>query len=326
MTATAVPANDHGLRVSARSAEVESPQLACVLAGRSNVKYPDALVLPLRDLVGTSRIEFWNAGAEPRVEAHQHFSLRDGGDWLYGSVEIDEQGDLATATEHAYGLLVAHSQRLGYGHCLRTWNYFGAINAGEGDDERYRHFVAGRARVIDAPPADGYPAATAIGIPAPPDQLHVHWLAARRPGIAIENPRQVSAFDYPRDYGPVAPGFSRAMLVPGQVPLLLISGTASIVGHASQHGDTIAQLDEIFGNLAELVGAAEQRAHARADFARDAMIRVYLRDPAEASLVRARLLQRLGADAAFMLLHGDVCRDELRIEIEAALPMRHALS
>lgn len=316
---------DHGLRLTARSAEVESPQLACVLAGRGNVKYPGAVVLPLRDLVGSSRVEFWNLDEPAQVESHQHFTLRHSDDWLYGSIEIDEQGDLATATEHAYGLLLAHSHRLGFAHCVRIWNYFGAINDGEHDDERYRRFVAGRARVIDAPPAEGYAAATAIGLPSPPDQLHVHWLAAKQPGIAIENPRQVPAFEYPSDYGPVAPGFSRAMLVPGEEPLLLISGTASIVGHASQHDDTLTQLGEIFDNLAELVRVAEMRAHARADFARDALLRVYLRDPAEAGAVRGWLLQRLGAQASFMLLHGDVCRADLRIEIEAALPMRHAI-
>ncbi len=55
------------------------------------------------------------------------------------------------------------------------------------------------------------------------------------------------------------------------------------------------------------------------------MLRVYLRDASEAAVVRTHLLERLGADACFMLLHGDVCRADLRVEIEAALPMRHAL-
>ena len=325
MTSIASTSVDHGLRPMAQSAAVDEPSLVCLLPGRANVKYPDGVVLPLRDLVGGSRIEFWNVADAPRVERHQHFTLRHSDDWLFGSLELDEDGDLATATEHAYGLMQAQSHRLGFTHFVRIWNYFGAINAGEGDDERYRHFVAGRARVIAQPPAEGYAAATAIGLPSPPDQLHIHWLAAKQPGIAIENPRQVSAFEYPRDYGPVAPGFSRAMLVPGESPLLLISGTASIVGHASQHADTIAQLDEILMNLDALITAAGARAHARADLGRDGLLRVYLRDPAEAGVVRAHLQRLLGANACFMLLHGDVCRDDLRIEIEAAVPMRHGL-
>ncbi|MBK7042858.1 MAG: pteridine-dependent deoxygenase [Rhodanobacteraceae bacterium] len=247
----------------AQSAAVDEPSLVCLLPGRPNVKYPDGVVLPLRDLVGGSRIEFWNVAESPRIERHLHFTLRYSDDWLFGSLELDEHGDLATATEHAYGLVLAHGHRLGFPHLVRLWNYFGAINAGEGDDERYRRFVAGRARVIDHPPDGGYAAATAIGLPSPPDQLHVHWLATKQPGIAIENPRQVSAFAYPRDYGPVAPGFSRAMLLPGDTPLLLISGTASIVGHASQHPDTLAQLDEILMNLDALIVAAGARACAR---------------------------------------------------------------
>jgi chorismate lyase / 3-hydroxybenzoate synthase len=308
------------------SSDTAETALACIIAGRSNGKYPQARVLPLRDLVGTSRIEFWRLGEGATVEQHEQLTLRHDADWLFGSLEIDEQPDLATATEHAYQLMLAHSRRLGFPHLLRIWNYLGAINDGDGDEERYRRFVAGRARVIAAPPEEGYAAATAIGIPSPPDQLHLHWIAARAPGIAIENPRQVPAFDYPRDYGPVAPGFSRAMLVPGQTPLLLVSGTASIVGHRSQHDDTLAQLDEILANLAALTEAAEQRAHARADLARDGLLRVYLRDPAEAAAVRAHLVAKLGPAACFMLLHGDVCRDDLRVEIEAAVTLRRAVA
>jgi hypothetical protein len=64
----------------------------------------------------------------------------------------------------------------------------------------------------------------------------------------------VSAYDYPRQYGPAAPSFSRAALTPD--PLLLISGTASIVGHASVHlGDVTAQLEETLANLANRLRA-----------------------------------------------------------------------
>jgi chorismate lyase/3-hydroxybenzoate synthase len=314
------------LHPQARLAEIDAHCLAQVLAGRANSKFPDAFVLPLRDLVGSSRIEFWRVPQPPAREAHAHFCLQHGDGLLFGELRIDEDGDLAQATEHAYGLMQAHSHRLGFPHLLRVWHYFGAINAGEDDAERYRQFCVGRARVISARPDEGYAAATAIGVPAPPDQLVVQWIAAKQPGIAIENPRQVPAFDYPRDYGPVSPGFSRAMLLPGPVPLLLVSGTASIVGHASQHDDTRTQLDEIFINIESLLHAAEVAAGARADLANDGLLRVYLRDPSEASAVRGLLLERLGSNACFMLLHGDVCRENLRVEVEAAVPMRRALA
>jgi hypothetical protein len=38
-------------------------------------------------------------------------------------------------------------------------------------------------------------------------------LCSRAPAIALENPRQTPAWQYPREYGPVSPGFSRGALL-----------------------------------------------------------------------------------------------------------------
>src|SRR3546814_7354125 len=75
------------------------------------------------------------------------------------------------------------------------------------------------------------------------DLVQVYWLAARTPGTPVENPRQVSAYRYPRQYGPQQPSFARAMLPPpGSAMPLLLSGTASVVGHATAHvGELLAQ-------------------------------------------------------------------------------------
>ena len=104
------------------------------------------------------------------------------------------------------------------------------------------------------------PAATAIGRCDDARVLQIYWLAAAAPGMPVENPRQVSAYRYPRTYGPQPPSFARAMLPPTarQLPLLL-SGTASVVGHASQHADALlAQVEETFANFDALLGAARQ--------------------------------------------------------------------
>ena len=102
-----------------------------------------------------------------------------------------------------------------------------------------------------------WPAATAVGRQDHSGVLQVYWLAGTEPGRPLENPRQVSAFNYPRQYGPAPPRFSRAMLVTGG---LLISGTGSILGHASHHAhDLSAQLDEILRNLASLRQAGRRR-------------------------------------------------------------------
>ena len=137
------------------------------------------------------------------------------------------------------------------------------------------------------------------------------------PARALENPRQVSAYDYPRQYGPAAPSFSRAMLTPD--PLLLVSGTASIVGHASVHpGDVAAQLEETLANLDSLLRHARARTgFGSAQLGPASLVKVYLRSAARCRCrSRARLRERLGQDVPFLILAADICRSELLLEIE----------
>ena len=99
--------------------------------------------------------------------------------------------------------------------------------------ERYRQFNIGRqdAFLDSHRGATGnVPAASAIGLAGGP--LSVAFLAGATPALAVENPRQVSAYLYPADYGPRSPTFSRAVraTLSGQ-EALFVSGTASIVGH-----------------------------------------------------------------------------------------------
>ena len=242
------------------------------------------------------------------------------GNYLFFAVEIDESaaGGIDAAAEKAYAAvcqLIAEHRFAdgGHGHILRLWNYLDAINEGEGDNERYRHFCSGRARGLNPAARNGYSAATAIGCRDGKRTLQVYGLAAREEGVAVENPRQISAWSYPRQYGPVSPTFARATRTPaGQ---LLVSGTASVVGHQSQHvGDTLAQLDETLRNLDSLLAAAGPQIASRGMDA--ALLKVYLRDPAEARAVEQHLRQRLPGQAGLLILLSDICRRDLRIEID----------
>jgi chorismate lyase/3-hydroxybenzoate synthase len=171
-------------------------------------------------------------------------------------------------------------------------------------------------------PGIGYPAATAVGKTSDARRsLQVCWLAGREPGVEIENPRQLAAYRYPRCYGPAAPSFSRAMLVPG--PLLLVSGTASIVGHESMHpGDTIAQLHETLDNLDALLRqAAETAARPVPRLGPDSLLKVYLRHANDAAPVVQQLHARLGDGLPLVILAADICRQELLLEIEAVVPV-----
>jgi chorismate lyase/3-hydroxybenzoate synthase len=199
------------------------------------------------------------------------------------------------------------------------WNYLDGITAGDNDDERYRRFCVGRARALGAVEPARLPAATAIGRVDGERRLQVYWLAARTPGTPLENPRQVSAWRYPRQYGPQPPGFARAMLPPpGSTMPLMLSGTAAIVGHESRHLESVeAQLDEVLVNLDHLIDRArQQRPELPASLGPGSRLKVYVRDAADLGHVAQTLAARLPAAVPHIVLHGAVCRRELRVEID----------
>ena len=239
------------------------------------------------------------------------------GDYSFACIEVEEatHGGITAAARGAYTALAAWRDANPTRHVLRIWNYLDAINLGDGDDERYRLFCAGRAAGMDRLFAAGYPAATAIGTRTGRRTLQMYWLAARLPGLATENPRQLSAWRYPRCHGPSAPNFARAMRAPTRYPQIYISGTAAIIGHVSHHADdSAAQLGETLTNLDSLLASARIEASAR--FGPRSTWKVYLRHADDAPLVRALLSDRLGAHTPILLLQGDVCRAELLVEID----------
>lgn len=240
---------------------------------------------------------------------------------MFGALQVDEHqhGGIVGASEHAYARMLEALPAHAYPHLLRIWNYLDAITDGEDDNERYREFCVGRARGIGAIDTTTLPAATAIGRVDGVRVLQVYWLAAREAGTPLENPRQVSAYRYPRQYGRQSPSFARAMLAASgsRLPLLL-SGTASVVGHATLHGDsTQRQLQETFANFEALIGAA--RAHRPGlptHFGDGSRLKVYVRDAAEIAEVRAALAAHLPAQVPYIVLHAAVCRRDLRVEID----------
>ena len=258
---------------------------------------------------------------------------RTDGRWAFGTVDLPEDGKgLESTADAAYRDLFQALQDTGCPHLLRIWNYLPRINEDGGGLERYRQFNMGRQQAfIDAGQAiyEGSPAACALG--AQRGGLAIRFLAGQAAPLAIENPRQVSAYRYPRDYGPRPPTFSRAALADigaGQLALL-ISGTASIVGHATVHlGDVAEQTRETLRNLDAVVEAANQRCNAGFDVGGLHGV-VYVRHPADAPRVRDVLADALGADAPFLrhavFLQADICRQDLLVEIEAHAVARGAL-
>jgi enamine deaminase RidA (YjgF/YER057c/UK114 family) len=272
-------------------------------------------------------VDAWTSAGPVKRGQTGRVRWRHNGHWLYGAIELDEtvEGkDLASLSRQAYADIFATLKETGCSHLQRLWNYLPGINADGGGLERYRQFNSGRQiAFLDAGYAafEGAPAACAIGTRGGP--FCVRFLAGTAPPVPVENPRQVSAYHYPSTYGPRAPTFSRAALVPvcdGQVALL-ISGTASIVGHASVHaGDVQAQTRETVTNLQAVIGTAHERCSARFDLARLECV-VYVRHAGQAPLIRAVFEAAVGADSpaarSAIYLEADICRSDLLVEIEA---------
>lgn len=252
--------------------------------------------------------EWWLSETPVSDRSEGELGLRTNADIGFGQIRIPEsalRADCAAACEAAFARILAALPAAGLPHLLRSWIYLGHIHAGEGDAERYRQFCVGRGRALAAAGLDAsaFPAATVIGRPI--DGACIHFMAGREPAEAVENPRQTSAFDYPRRYGPQPPSFVRAQRTAwGE---LIVSGTAAVVGHESRHpGDTAAQVQETERNLAALLAAAGE------DWQPERGV-VYLRDPAQLALAGGIHL----GTASVSVLQGAVCRPELMVECEA---------
>ena len=301
------------IRVEYRDLQAPPDDALCVIgSGPTGGGAPLTIDLRLERLGGPSA-EIWYANGPTRAGREGIVRYAHDDELLVALVEEDERayGGVCSTAKELYASMRQFQEHCGFPHLLRMWNYFDAINEGEGDAERYRQFCVGRALGLGSLGGKKLPAATAIGRQQTTHHMQVFWVAARSNGVAIENPRQVSAYHYPRTHGPVSPSFSRAMVTPDRT--LLVSGTASIVGHVSQHeGDAQAQLEETLRNIATVTahaGAKHHTAH------RQDLLKVYVRDAKLVPMIAERLREAYpGASPIF--LAGDICRSELLLEIE----------
>jgi enamine deaminase RidA (YjgF/YER057c/UK114 family) len=273
--------------------------------------------------------EVWSADGELMHGAQGALRYSHNGQLLFGAIQLDEadfhgtdeKTPLRQAAEAAYRAIFQLTDSLAYPAILRFWNYIGDINGESHGMERYRQFNMGRqdgflsrGRQV----AGAVPAASAVGAEAGP--LTVAFLAGR--GMAplpIENPRQISAYAYPADYGPRSPTFSRASVCRiGDDDVLFLSGTASIVGHRTVHpGDVVAQTRETVRNIEAMIAEANRVAPQAGFTLGNLCYKVYVRHPADVGAIREALQRSLGASARLIFLRADICRQDLLVEIEA---------
>ncbi len=260
-------------------------------------------------------------GGSP-VAARDGFTLFATPGHLGGFAVASASLDLEAAAADLYRRLFAVTRGL---HLHRIWNYVPQINASAHGLENYRHFCRGRSLAFEHQFGRDFeqrlPAASGVGAMRGP--LALAFLAGESAPAHFENPRQVPAFHYPKEYGPRAPSFSRATLVRNAdgERQLFISGTAAIRGHASvAPGDLTGQLDCTVENLRmigqtagigpDLAAATEASRH----------FKVYIRRATDLARVQAHLdrsLLRAGDTVSY--LHADLCRADLLVEIEGVV-------
>jgi chorismate lyase/3-hydroxybenzoate synthase len=274
--------------------------------------------------------EVWRSAGPLRCGADGRVRHRSNRTVLFGCVEVSERDapaqlaratPLQWATDTAYREIFRCLAARRFPHLWRMWNYLPEINRETDGTERYRQFNAARQRAFLEAGREvtvEVPAACALGL-APHRPLLVYFLAGAAAGTPIENPRQLAAYEYPRDYGAASPTFARAMLSRGTYgATLLVSGTSSIVGHQTVHaGDIVAQTRETVANIRALLAEASRRA-AGAQFAIEQLAyKVYLRHERDLPACAAELSVALGPAVPIVFLRADVCRADLLVEIEA---------
>ena len=230
---------------------------------------------------------------------------------------------------------------------FRTWFYMGSIVAPDNrvanQEQRYKELNRARTDAFGEtkflkgslktqPNFDVYPASTGIGMGGEDIALGSTALITARDDVftlPLENPRQTPAFEYARHYSPETPKFARAMaVVYDNQAAVFVSGTASITASETQHiGNPAKQTEETLLNIAALIAPENFAASGFAGYGATlqdlAVVRAYVKHAADYETVRAVCEPQLqGVPVVYTI--GDVCRDDLLVELEAIAHIQKA--
>jgi len=276
-------------------------------------------------LNGSPHIELWCSAQPVTMQQIGPLAFARNRDVLFGCFTAESPAPFAefeARVQEAYARLLTLIEAEGYPHLHRIWNYFPGIGDRSGDLDRYMVFSRGRYQAIAAHYGGRFtgrlPAASAVG--SRHGGIVIYFLAGRRPGHHRENPRQVSAYCYPPQYGPKSPSFARGTLIrDSDRDVLYLSGTASIVGHESRHPDSpLDQLQETLANLEALIDStATEEGVGFKGLHSVTHLKAYIRRRQDLAALRPALESRVGPQAQVLYLEAEICRPELLLEIEA---------
>ncbi len=276
--------------------------------------------VPVPVLAGESIEELFPPVHESRSDGP--WTYFEEGDRLVGfASEPVSHSDLEARTAVLYEKLLSIC---GNRSLYRIWNYVPLINAERSGLKNYRAFCRARAgsfeKSFGPDYKSGLPAGSAVG--GPDDRLQIVFVAGRSAAHRLENPEQVPAYEYPPEYGPRSPSFSRAVRARvNDRDYVFISGTSAIKGYATIGAGLLEEQVNCTRNNLRLISTASglgPSLAANAGWQRH--FKIYLRK-AEDLLAARRLLEGslLQEGDIVTWLRADICRAALQIEIEATL-------
>ena len=181
---------------------------------------------------------------------------------------------------------------------IKCHNFIPDILSLESEIVRYHSFNQGRNQAFQKFGYYRKPSACALGTPDSRG-LQVWFVASNTPPIEIENPNQVSSYNYPKQYG--SPLFSRSVIHQNEQ---YISGTASIVGSQTVYPENIVlQYEQTLTNIRSLIKNRELT---------DFTFITYVKHQKDVDIIKTI------SPVSSTYVVCDICRDDLLVEVEAS--------
>lgn len=296
-------------------------------AGPALVDGTVELSLHMADSADSAFAEVWTVGRPVESGERDGIVYSHDGEYLVCAGRIPPQDRYSEATRAAYVTALDLMDTLGFKNSFRMWNFVSRINEDNADGlEVYQDFCLGRAEAFEQFRFGDRALPAATGIGSLGGGIAFYFLACRSGApTGVENSKQVSAYHYPRQYGPRPPKFARATYLSathtdrtsGQ---LYVSGTASIRGHETLFTDDIERQCRLaLDNIAHVIGPENLSAYEleQTNSLRDLRnIKVYVRHAEHIPVVRDMCREAFSPDADIACLNVDVCRSDLLVEIE----------
>lgn len=290
-------------------------------------------------------IEAFGVSQGPGEVKVERFSERvvtathDGITWIHCAQIMPEtlESGIYNRTVHAFESMreLLSRRNVDFDKIMRTWLYLGDIVGDEGEVQRYKELNRARTDFFDEyrfcrghVPAgfngSVYPASTGIGTDDQDVLMSCLALDTQRDDVVLlplENPQQVSSFDYSSAFGQKSPKFARAMaMIADDSATTFVSGTASITDAESRFiGDVEGQTHLTLDNIAALTSEDNFSRYGYPGLGASlddlALVRVYTKYQEDYEKTRAVCQERLG-ELPIIYVVADVCRPELLVEIE----------